>query len=211
MDITNSRERDMEGQDHYFLGIDCKEFKVCAKCGGIYGTWDYRPKGSNLSYLLYQKCSCDNGTPYEEWPCYDFNEIVTLCYCCGREILNSGSKMSIWFCEECKKRVLELNRTHQKRIVPIGRHSVLAGMLLMGSDIDDKQKIQEYVTEWNKLVAKMDILDEFVKIKIPQNIKDAGFVKDPSLANYLASVDRFPDKPNSFNALVEYFRKANAV
>ncbi len=55
---------------------------------------------------------------------------VELCYCCGIEPIKSGSRWSVFFCDECKDCVLSFNRRSGQWIIPIGRHSLMHGASL---------------------------------------------------------------------------------
>jgi hypothetical protein len=81
---------------------------------------------------LAQQCRCRPRG--RTWPGLDFNEWARLCDCCVGELLTSGWRFSVWFCDECKPRVWELNKRHGYAVVPVGRHSLMNGVFLSGSD-----------------------------------------------------------------------------
>ncbi|MFC1820100.1 hypothetical protein ACFLZG_03320, partial [Thermodesulfobacteriota bacterium] len=120
---------------------------------------------------------------------------------------SSGSRFSVWFCKECKARVMELNTRFQQAIVPIGRHSIMAGYTLSGADMKEDGKIEEFIENWTGLVNRMDILHSWRNYRMRENLKDAGFKEDTSLLKYLEAVSRF-DKVHFFEELVEYFRNS---
>src|SRR4030042_3262893 len=136
-----------------------RRMKVCTECGKIYGFWHYQSGhvGSSGGIDHYQKCSCKTAKPdmppegqgQKKWRGFDFNEVITLCHCCGQEVLSSGTKWSVWFCSPCKERVIEFNTKYQQTIIPIGRHSIMAGYQLSGKESEDKKKVQEFVMNLN--------------------------------------------------------------
>lgn len=76
------------------------EMRICRRCSYLYDTVDHRCR---------QACSWDR-KGQEPWPNSDFNEHTCLCRCCVSEPLRSGSRWSVWFCDECKARVIALNK-----------------------------------------------------------------------------------------------------
>jgi hypothetical protein len=136
--------------------IDYGQMKICSRCYDVYGSWNYKPQiiqffseevllGKNrlhgVEHLRYQKCNCkdDNSEiPEQEdeewkWLGFDYRRIIELCHCCGQEILISGSRWSVFFCEDCKGKVIELNKQVQRSVIPIGGHSRLELMALNGT------------------------------------------------------------------------------
>jgi hypothetical protein len=113
--------------------IDYGQMKICSRCYSGYGSWKYKPEiiqffseddlyGKNemhgIDTLRYQKCSCKENNPAvpeqedEEWKWlgFDYREIIELCHCCSQQLLTSGSRWSVFFCEDCKRKVIELNK-----------------------------------------------------------------------------------------------------
>lgn len=110
--------------------VDPRRFVVCGTCGDLFET-SPRP-----GFPTPQRCMChrrDAADP--KWDRYDFNEHLHLCRCCRSVALSSGSRWSVWFCGECKQRVLALNRAMGGTVVPIGRHTLMAGVSVSGSDL----------------------------------------------------------------------------
>ncbi len=99
----------------------CSSFKICRSCHTLRGTWRYQNR------KLQQHCECTYARVRAgiqrapaQWPVCDFNEVATLCDCCGAQLLESGSRWSIWFCRECKARIVALNMRYQRCLIPIG-------------------------------------------------------------------------------------------
>jgi hypothetical protein len=124
---------------------------ICTTCGGLFGP---APLG--------QRCACDR-TPQAPWPGYDFNEQIRLCDCCGRFLLPSGRRWSIWFCGPCKERVILLNQEFGFPLIPLGRHSLVNGLGLSGGPgrtppSDDQ--IERFAEALGGLFDRMTILND---------------------------------------------------
>lgn len=199
--------------DEFVHFVHYEDMFVCSACGGLYGSWKYEPEIKPIypkrleMATEYQDCYCDRRYGHKEWPGFDINEIVTLCHCCGREVLNSGSRWSVWFCQECKESVITLNTFAQRTIIPIGRHSMMAGYQLKGQDIHETEKIENYAANVNQLFSGIDHLDEWRKCIIGENFKVLEISKDISLVDYLVWVSKLPDKNIAFQKMCSFFIK----
>lgn len=192
-----------------------ERMKVCTQCGKIYGFWHYQSghMGSSGGIDYYQKCGCKIAKPdmppegqgQERWQGFDFNEVITLCHSCGQEVLRSGSKWSVWFCSPCKEMVIEFNTQYQKTIIPIGRHSVMAGYKLSGKESVDENKVHEFMTNLNSLFERIDILEEWRVHIISHNLKSLGYSKDITLVEYLSKVKSLPESSIAFRDMCEFF------
>jgi len=189
--------------------------KVCTECGEIYGFWHYQ--SGHVSSLggidHYQKCGCKTAKPdmppkgqgQKKWRGFDFNEAITLCHCCGQEVLSSGTKWSVWFCSPCKERVIKFNTKYQQTIIPIGRHSIMAGYQLSGKESENKNKVKKFIMNLNGLFDRIYILDEWFTHIILQNLKLLGYSKDVTLAEYLSKVKSLPKRSIAFRDMWKFF------
>jgi tetratricopeptide (TPR) repeat protein len=184
-----------------------ERMKVCTECGRIYGFW-HSERGD-----YYQKCGCktpkpdtpQQGQAQEKWQGFDFNEVITLCHSCGQEVLRSGSKWSVWFCKECKERVIEFNTQYRKTVIPIGRHSIMAGYQLSGKESEDENKVQEFLTNFNSLSERIDILQKWRAHVMSRNMKSLGYPKDVTLAEYLSRANNLPERSIAFRNMCDFF------
>ena len=144
-------------------------FRVCSTC---FDPFEFRLQGATSR----QRCQCPDKVPAggSRWPGYDFNEHLHLCECCGAEALPSGSKWSVWFCDECKAMVLDLNGRAGFSAIPIGRHSLMNGVGLSGTQVsaaqeaDRERLIQAFSHNVTGLFGAMEHLHAFARTRRAQ-------------------------------------------
>jgi ADP-ribosylglycohydrolase len=210
-DPKELKKKDLPGTpgSSFFRGYE--EMKICITCTRIYGFYldQYGRKS------LYQKCGCCGSNPKADmppsgkeegaWPGFDFNEIFTLCYCCGREVLRSGTKWSVWFCEECKKRVMDFNTLFQQTVIPIGPHSLMVGCGLRATDSQDERKLRDFLTRVQKFFGNVTFLGEGRDQMIRRNLKIFGYAQDVLLVDYLCREAELPSKLEAFQSLIDFW------
>ena len=172
---------------------------VCIECGRVYGP---------VTSEYHQQCNCvPKEKIQEKWSGYDFNEEITLCYCCGQESLESGSRWSVWFCRECKEKVVKFNTLFQETVIPIGRHSLMSGYCLNRDALYDSEKISAFLSVVKRLSGRMDVLLEWSAIVIRENITALGYHHDIRLADYVGEAKKTLDKSKAFDRMVEFFSR----
>lgn len=166
---------------------------------------------------IQQKCLCRRSTDDPRWVfqdgphrvSYDYNEHTTLCHCCVAEKLRSGSKWSVWFCDQCKQRVIGLNRRVGLSVIPIGRHSLMHGVGLTGKSTGPE--VHAFTRQLKSLFGRMDDLFEWRRIRFAFNAARLGdaWHGDVELDPYLEAVSSSRDpelsKAKAFEALCEHF------
>jgi hypothetical protein len=186
--------------------VDYTEMRICSECYEPYGFWSYRPEivsylhdELNPSKRYFQKCHTEcsqrslkpnmppEDTNQNKWLGFDFNERVTLCHACGQEIRLSGSRFSYWFCRTCQGRAMYYNSRHAPFIVPQGRHSSMAGLVLPGMDSRNEEKIKEFVQNTNRLARSISHLEVWRRFVMKTNFKILGIAGDVRLDYYLAA------------------------
>jgi hypothetical protein len=173
------------------------EMKICGHCGEIFG----RVGVSGEPGGFWQTCECGR-TPagiqvrsdLRAYLNLDFSQVVTLCCGCGRELVQSGSAWAPLFCECCLMLVRQSNPPDpfSPWRIPIGRHSVMNGISLSGTDAQDDQKVGRFVQAVNSLQERIEHLERWKKLVITRNREEAGFWGDGDveLAVYLEAVSR---------------------
>jgi hypothetical protein len=160
--------------------------------------------------LRRQVCACLRHKQ-QKWPGVDFNEHSCLCYCCMREKLRSGSRWSVWFCQECKDRVLTLNRRLGIALIPIGRHSLMNAVGLRGENADEPAEVEAFVRRLDDFFGRSNDLHEWRRVKLRTNLMRLGLMstEDVSLDEYLPALKRQQDpdlsKKRSFIDLCNFF------
>ena len=112
---------------------DYRRMHICYHCYDVEGwCWDEK----EWRHQINPRCPSNKDIEpnlQNKWDRYDFNEVLTLCYCCASEILDSGSRWSVWFCEDCKQLALQVNGFFERPWLPIGRHSLMNRILILRS------------------------------------------------------------------------------
>ncbi len=199
--------------------IDCARMEICAACFQIRGPWRFiegpsRGPIESLPDEPYQLCRCQGprqpsepGERSERWPGFDFNTAVELCKCCGLEPLRSGSRWSVWFCDECKERVRELHEAYQRYIVPIGRHSFMGGFGLSGKAVRDDAEIHYFASRWKTVAEAINALYDFSRSVVADNLRLLGLADQSQipLAQYLSVAQPVLGKEDAFRRLCKSF------
>ncbi len=180
---------DGKAMQNYECGrsIDIHELLVCKICGKVHGP--ARLTIYEQSLHLTQTCACVvKADGVEPWPYFDFQTVVELCRCCGRAVLNSGSRWSVWFCSACKPRILAVNKTCNYYLLPIGRHSIMAGVFA-----NSTADIPEFASGLRSWLARVELLEEFATAAVLDNLKQLQPTADASdvrLFGYLEALPR---------------------
>jgi hypothetical protein len=181
----------LSAEEYLKRHLDYSAMAVCGDCFEIYGPWRYKHNTAERPNLVLwqfcdRECPTRNKRPgitmkaesEKKWPRFDFNTIVELCYCCGQEALSSGSRWSVWFCEECKKKVINFNNKFQQTVVPIGRHSLMAGYGLGGHHVVKPEKIEVFVSNVKGLFSRIETLHYWRKNVVAENFRALGYSGD---------------------------------
>jgi hypothetical protein len=183
---------------------------ICPVCFEVHG----RLVVSGRSRRHYrQRCACERGDePEERWladparpdgPRFDFNRLIELCRCCTLEPLPSGSRWSVWFCDACKERALELNRSVGGPLLPIGRHTLMNHVGLSGEAAADPRACERVAAAATTLFERMDALHEWANKRLRENTGGLGFAPavEVPLEDYLVRAEAVLSKKDAFEAL----------
>jgi hypothetical protein len=190
-------------------------FIICGTCGDLFQT------EPSEGFPTPQRCGCDRKEADDpKWERHDFNEHLHLCRCCRAETCHSGSRWSQWFCDECRLRVIALNRAVGRYVIPIGRHSIMAGVAIHGPAVADAdaREVDRLLAGFHAgitgLIGGIDRLWEASTTRSDELRAGLGFEasQDVPLHVWLAAweveVERHPacwGKLASFRALVRAF------
>jgi hypothetical protein len=156
-------------------------FRVCLRCFDLYEIGP--PEQAQL-------CRCRR-VDQPTWPQFDYNERATLCRGCLQQVLPSGSRWSVWFCDECKARIAEFNQTHAD-FIPLGRHSLMHGIGLNGRQAQDPGVVEQLLTSFRGLAGRGDRLDRWRRSRLRANLRSLGLAVLPeiTLRDYLLAMHR---------------------
>jgi hypothetical protein len=139
----------------------------------------------------------------------DFPTPAELCRCCGQELLQSGSRWSVWFCSECKRRVRTLNERAGTCVVPVGRHSIMNGVFIRGGHVPDSVEIDGFTLQVRGLSWEIDRLAQWAAEIVRRNCAAAGLAGRAliPLREYLDAVQSINlYRKDSFLAMLAWWR-----
>lgn len=178
---------------------DQSDFTVCGTCHALRG-----PIGSVGAVEVRQLCDCAAQEERAAQPRLgDHNTAFELCRCCGTEALTSGSRWSVWFCQECKDRVRALNQRSGRCVVPIGRHSLMNGVSF---DPGADESSRAFADQLKTLFDAMGGTEGWARAVVCLNLGAAGLPSDDDIGldSYLDTVARLaPVKEQRFNEMVD--------
>ena len=189
--------------------------EICPTCRALRGLCV--PPSQKVARL--QECSCERkkrsaDDPDPAWKGWDVPQAVELCRCCGLVPLRSGSRWSVWLCDACKPRALELNARAGRPIVPIGRHSLMHGIGMSGPvKPDESEEIAAFCAAANGLFEAIGRLHEWARLRIGFNIERLGFETDVpvGLIEYRVGIDAFDDPELASEAAFKALTRRMAV
>jgi hypothetical protein len=178
---------------------------VCGTCGQVKGVVPQRSLGGEERTQL---CHCAPADEHCAQPRFgrDFARWWELCYCCGLDTVESGSRWSVFHCEHCRIRVRALNDLMARCVIPLGRHSLMNGVALAEPACRPDAAVVSFSDQLGTLFASIDDLAACARARVLSNLStlgvDAG--TDVVLAGYLRNVQRrHLSKDQAFSALVE--------
>lgn len=174
-----------------FEGCDGSALRVEPATGRVLGEW--RPIRTG-----------DGRSPLDA---LDFPTPAELCRCCGQELLPSGSRWSVWFCAECKERVVALNERARTCVVPIGRHSLMNGVFMTGRP-PKSVEIEGFAVRLADLFDRTHQLDDWAPEAVRRNCVATGLDgrAEVPLAEYLDVVRRARlPRSDAFRAMLNWW------
>ena len=194
------------------------DLTICRKCLTLYGRLVHilpeSPTGRKRSGWRYQKCKCmqkeddKNGVKTRLWPGNNFNTSVEFCHCCSKELINTGSKFSSFYCNDCKLVISDYNNQSVSLRIPMGRHSFMNGVKLQ-MPFTKREEI-EFTLNLNTFFRNVDLVREWQKLSLFENLHDLGFHFRNDIA--LAFYDRLIQKPDGgksvyFLSMLEFIKE----
>jgi hypothetical protein len=176
--------------------IDYRQMRICGQCFSVEGQCRHKGQWLDQAHTHDRQSRISDPAESPLWDGFDFNEVVCLCYCCGTELLESGSKWSVWFCPECNKLAVHVNRFLQYYWLPIGRHSAMSSSsetplgLIHGQDIQRPKKVESFVEDLQTVFQRVERIRLLAKEAVRQNFLCLGFKRENaiSLPSYIRTV-----------------------
>jgi len=136
-----------------------------------------------------------------------FSSDVELCYCCGAESIGIVSKWSVLYSDPCRQRVVGLNHAAGRSEIPIGRHSVIHGVLATGDELFDPEVAERFAHELRGLFAGIVRLEAWARNVVWSNLDELGFSPSQTvrLADYLEVARARIDREWAFERLCAHF------
>ncbi|MBM3675196.1 MAG: hypothetical protein FJW88_09645 [Actinobacteria bacterium] len=137
----------------------------------------------------------------------DFPLPAEPCRCCGRELRSSGHKFAVWFCAECKERAATFNADVGRCVVPLGRHTLMAGVGTKPARKWRRADVERFVDDVRGLFALIELLEEWAPEIVRRNCVALGLDREREilLVDYLDAVaeDGIP-KADAFAQLLDW-------
>lgn len=80
----------------------------------------------------------------------------------------------MWFCDRCKARAVAINRQAGRPVLPIGRHSLMHGIGLGGSDATSEVAIDRFVSQCQGFFQQQERVREWAREAVRRNLIDRG-------------------------------------
>jgi hypothetical protein len=166
----------------------------------------------NVPERYYQACECKNdenmnsGNVNADGIRTVPHPLVSFCYCCSTKLINTDSKYSPFYCDDCMRMVLDFNNMSKQISLPVGRHSFMNGIGLISPYT--KREEMEYQKELETFFKGIRTLREWQKFSLFENLHALGFdfKSDITLLDYDYQVVKLKkDNLTTFNNMVEYF------
>ncbi len=115
----------MRNEYHRDLPAAFDRLGICQRCAKVFGPID-SPTRINPTESQQQRCDCMEVPPQSRTTPSEtvVLEALTLCRCCGRVALASGSLYSVWFCRACYSYIELINENVLECFIPICRYSI---------------------------------------------------------------------------------------
>jgi hypothetical protein len=181
---------------------------VCRTCACLFGP--FTDDWHESVVLRHQDCACQrlssSGRDQSRWPWFDFNRCVELCYCCAGQVIRTGSKWSVFFCEDCCPAIIALNRSYGVAVIPYGRHSLMNGFGISGEDAKHPGKVAVFAAGFNTFVERINRLHNWRRNLVRDYLAAMGESGDVSAETYLAAALKgSPGKAEIFRQMSAYF------
>lgn len=167
------------------LAQDGAPWIICGRCHQLRGP-------SGLGW--FQLCSCataEERKANEPVEPRDLATVMVLCRCCALSTVPTRSRWAHFVCGPCRGRIVELNRTAGRLVIPIGYHSIVNGVSLSGARVAP-EALSAFSDQLLALFREQGGLWAWADRVVVSNLAHLGLptASDVGLSEYLAAVGR---------------------
>ena len=214
-------EKCLKGYENPLFNLDpkgellygCSDLTICKSClkpyGQIVGSMEINHDPQSKWYSLNCKCKNEknekDGTVNPDKTASELKTAIEFCQCCSMELINFGSKYSVFFCNDCLKLATLYNEFTGKNIIPLGKHSFMNGIMLISPYT--RAEAKEFKIEIKAFFERISLIMDWQKYALFENLYDLGFdlKTDVPISDYDRLIIKLKkDKQNKFNNMVEY-------
>jgi hypothetical protein len=182
-------------------GVDVSALSVCRRCGVLRGDV-VLSKGIGVT----QRCRCDGWRRDEPWERCDFNCVAELCWCCASAVIPSGSRWSSYFCDECRPRIVALNRGVGRCVIPIGRHSIMNGVALRANPPPTDEALGRFVHDVGTIFERAARVARWRRRRVQRVLGTIDGDDAAALVSYIAAAPSvLGDSARAYDDLLEWW------
>lgn len=186
--------------------------QVCGGSGELLGTVEYGDAAAAYEQRCRWTACLHGGAAWHEprttlpEPPGDFPTCVELCYCCAAEVIPSGSRFSSFYCDECRAAVIALRDSCGMAVIPLGRHSIMNGISLRGTEARDTGRLEAFARATLTSFQRMDRVLAWQRVVVSDRVEViAAGAPFASARAYLAHTgEASPSKREMFRQLCRY-------
>jgi hypothetical protein len=187
-----------------YFSENMSSLSFCPKCMQPHGKFKLR-----WHEWAEHRCDCDKHEDPKWSEGMDFNKAYETCYCCGLEVIQTGSRWSTFFCRDCRKAIRKFNDSVGTCVIPLGRHSMMNGIRFKKS-APLPEAASLFSSELKSMGKLMNRAHEHGALILRHQLKILKLPEDASLITFLKasfSIDRKQAKKDALLSIIEYILK----
>jgi len=187
-----------------YFSENMSSLSFCPKCMQPHGKFKLRWRE-----WVEHRCDCDKHEDPKWSEGMDFNKAYETCYCCGLEIIQTGSRWSTFFCRDCRKAIRKFNDSVGTCVIPLGRHNMMNGVRFKKS-APLLEAANLFSSELKSMGELMNRAHEHGALILRHQLKILKLPEDASLITFLKAsfiIDRKQAKKDGLLSIIEYILK----
>jgi len=177
----------------------------CPKCMQPHGTFKLR-----WHEWVEHRCDCDKHEDPKWSEGMDFNKAYETCYCCGLEVIQTGSRWSTFYCRDCRAAIRKFNDSVGTCVIPLGRHSMMNGIRFKKcAPLQEAASL--FSSEFKSMDELMNRAHEHGALILRHQLKILKLPEDASLMMFQKatfSIDRKQAKKDALLSLIAHILKS---